>query len=102
MLFYLKAANSDVHLTAALVWTVEHLEHPICFDDGTSPVSLRPDAAKTHAVDLTRGQQEGQISAVHLDLTSFSLCLNGTQVHHAMYVCSPAQTPLQLSVTSQL
>lgn len=64
MLFYLKAANSDVDLTAALVWTVEHLEHPICFDDGTSPVSLRPDAAKTHAVDSTRGQQEEQISAV--------------------------------------
>lgn len=64
MLFYLKAANSDVDLTAALVWTVEHLEHPVCFDDGTSPVSLRPDAAKTHAVDLTRGQQEEQISAV--------------------------------------
>lgn len=39
-LFYLKAANGYIDLTAALIWTVEHLEHPIRLNDGASPVSL--------------------------------------------------------------
>ena len=40
LLFYLKAANCYIDLTATLVWTVEHLEHPISLNDWTSPVSL--------------------------------------------------------------
>lgn len=40
MLLYLKAANSYVDLTATLVRTVEHLEHPISLNDGASSVSL--------------------------------------------------------------
>lgn len=39
-LFYLKAANSYIDLTAALVWTVEHLEHPVSLNNGATPVSL--------------------------------------------------------------
>lgn len=61
-MFYLKAANSDVDLTAALVRTVEHLEHPICFDDGTSPVSLRPDAAKNTCCRLNKRAARGEKS----------------------------------------
>lgn len=52
MLFYLKAANSYIDLTAALVWTVEHLEHPVSVNDWASPVSLWPDTAKTDAAHL--------------------------------------------------
>lgn len=44
---YLKATDSHIDLTAAFVWTVKHLEHPICLYDGTSPVSLGMDAASS-------------------------------------------------------
>lgn len=44
---YLKATDSYIDLTAAFVWTVKHLEHPICLYDGTSPVSLGMDAASS-------------------------------------------------------
>lgn len=39
---YLKAADGYIDLTAALIRTVKHFEHPVCLDNWASPVSLGP------------------------------------------------------------
>lgn len=39
---YLKAADGYIDLTAALIWTVKHFEHPVCLNNRASPVSLGP------------------------------------------------------------
>lgn len=58
LLFYLKAADSYIDLTAALVWTVEHFEHPICLNDRASPVSLGPDTAETELTKRTISEMD--------------------------------------------
>ncbi len=86
LLFHLKAADSYIDLTAALVWTVEHLEHPVCLNDGASPAPLGPDTTKEDAADLVhnhKGQYVQWISAMHLDFKSSSICPSVTGVHHA-------------------
>lgn len=50
---HLKATDCYVDLTAAFVRAVEHLEHPVCLDDGPSPVPLGSDAATSQS---TKGQ----------------------------------------------
>lgn len=39
---YLKAADGYIDLTAALIRTVKHFEHPVCLNNRASPVSLGP------------------------------------------------------------
>lgn len=51
LLYYLKATDSYIDLTAAFVWTVEHLKHTIRLNNWTSSVSLGPDAVRK---ELTR------------------------------------------------
>lgn len=101
MKLYLVATDCYIDLTAALVRTVEHLEHPVCLDDGASPVSLWPDTAKTHDADLVHGKW--RISAADLCWAPQTSNLHTYFIMQCVYVGSwPAQTPLQLSVTSQL
>lgn len=45
---HLETANGHVHLTAAFIRTVEHLQHAVCLDYWTPPAPLGPDT-QTHA-----------------------------------------------------
>lgn len=58
---YLKATDSYIDLTAAFVWTVKHLEHPICLYDGTSPVSLGMDAASSKVTTFQDAEYNNKV-----------------------------------------
>lgn len=60
---HLKAADCYIDLAAALIWTVEHLEHPICLDDRASPMSLGPDTAKTNSSHYQEGVQKRAVDS---------------------------------------
>lgn len=93
----LKAANSYIDLTTALIRTVEHLEHPISLDDWASPVSLWPHTAKTETAGvkslLNSKRPQNPLRSVRMSpVLVFTQYLGHT----------PAQAPLQLSLITYL
>lgn len=65
---YLKAADGYIDLTAALIRTVKHFEHPVCLNNRASPVSLGPNVH-----DKKREPELKWISAVG-SFKFFSMC----------------------------
>lgn len=90
---HLETANGHVHLTAAFIRTVEHLQHAVCLDYGTPPTPLGPDT-QTHTTEMTSN---------HISKTSWTQIRLTASIHfieHDIMTVSNASFSLRFGLPS--